>query len=160
MSDRWDKHFLNLALTHAGMSKDPSTKVGAVIVGPHREIRAMGFNGFPTGIADTYERLHDREQKYPLMVHAERNAVLLAARVGIPTNNCTLYMIAQDAQNGQVWGGCPCTPCTIELIQAGIKEIVTLPQYLAPPRWHDDTAFASTLLAEANISLRTINNIL
>lgn len=58
---RWDRHFLRLAAEHARMSKDPSTKVGAVIVGPDREIRSAGFNGFPRGIEDTDERLHDRE---------------------------------------------------------------------------------------------------
>ena len=74
MSERWDRYFLDLALLNAQMSKDPSTKVGAVIVGPDREVRSMGFNGFPRGIADTRERLECREVKLDLVVHAEMNA--------------------------------------------------------------------------------------
>ena len=48
----WDKRFLELAFHIAGWSKDPSTKVGCVIVGEDREIRSTGFNGFPRGIDD------------------------------------------------------------------------------------------------------------
>ena len=84
MTTRWDHHFLQLCLDHARMSKDPSMSVGAVIVGPDREIRSAGFNGFPRGIADTKERLSDRDVKLQLVVHAEMNAVLAAARVGVP----------------------------------------------------------------------------
>ena len=58
----------------AGWSKDPSTKVGCVVVGQDREIRSTGFNGFPRGISDDLDRLTDREQKYPLICHAEENA--------------------------------------------------------------------------------------
>lgn len=77
MSNRWDVHFLDLAATHARMSKDPSTRVGSVIVGPDREIRSVGFNGFPRGIEDTYARLHDRDTKLKLVVHGEMNAMLV-----------------------------------------------------------------------------------
>lgn len=50
---RWDRHFITLALENARMSKDPATQAGAVIVGPDREVRSMGYNGLPRGIADT-----------------------------------------------------------------------------------------------------------
>ena len=43
MSHRWDSHFLRMAYEVARMSKDPSTKVGAIIVGPDREMRSSGF---------------------------------------------------------------------------------------------------------------------
>ena len=81
---RWDRHFIEMAVLCAGMSKDPRTRVGAVIIGPDREVRSTGFNGFPRGISDTYERLHDKTEKLRLVVHAEVNAILNAARVGIP----------------------------------------------------------------------------
>ena len=71
MSEKWDGRFLDLAAHISNWSKDPSTKVGCVVVGPDREIRSTGFNGFPRGIADTDERLSDRNLKYPLICHAE-----------------------------------------------------------------------------------------
>jgi len=156
MSERWDRHFVQLAIDHARMSKDPSTRVGAVIVGPDREIRSSGFNGFPRGIADTAERLADRDTKLRLVVHGEMNAILNAARVGIPLKGCALYLAATD-QSGAVWGGAPCTRCTVEIIQAGISEVVSLPFKDTPSRWRDDVAFARTLLEEAGIPYREIS---
>jgi len=67
MSEKWDVRFVKLAMHIANWSKDPSTKVGCVVVGEDREIRSTGFNGFPRGIEDDEERLLDREQKYPLI---------------------------------------------------------------------------------------------
>lgn len=152
---RWDRHFLQLCLDHARMSRDPSTRVGAVIVGPDLEIRSAGFNGFPRGIADTTERLADREAKLRLVVHGEMNAILAAARVGIPVKGCTLYLAATSA-SGEVWGGPPCTRCTVELIQAGIVQVVTWPFKAVPSKWADDIAFALTLLQEAGIGYREV----
>ena len=85
MSDKWDKRFLELAKHISDWSKDPSTstKVGCIVVGEDREIRSTGFNGFPRGIEDKTERLEDREQKYPMICHAEENAIMHAARIGI-----------------------------------------------------------------------------
>lgn len=50
---KWHRRFLRLAEHIAGWSKDPSTQVGCVVVGPDREIRSTGFNGFPRGIEDS-----------------------------------------------------------------------------------------------------------
>ena len=77
MSDKWDKRFLDLAKHISDWSKDPSTKVGCIVVGEDREIRSTGFNGFPRGIEDKQERLEDREQKYPMICHAEENLSLI-----------------------------------------------------------------------------------
>lgn len=137
------------------MSKDPSTRVGAVIVGPQREVRSTGFNGFPRLICDSPERLNDRERKLKLIVHAEMNAVLAAARIGVPLEGCTLYLAATD-DTGLVWGGPPCTRCTVELIQAGIKEVVSRPVKAVPSRWHADLAVAHDLLAEARVAYREV----
>lgn len=156
MGDRWDEHFLKLALEHAGMSKDPSTRVGCVIVGPDREIVSTGFNGFPRGIADTPERLHDRDTKLKLVVHAEMNAILNAARIGARLKGLTLYLVATD-DTGATWGGAPCTRCTVELIQAGIAEVVSRPPKAVPSRWHEDIAFAQTVLEEAGIRYREVS---
>lgn len=158
VTNRWDLHFLRLALDNATMSKDPRTQVGSVIVGPDREIRSAGFNGFPRGIADTLERLHDRETKMKLVVHGEMNAILNAARIGISTKGCSLYLAATD-ETGLVWGGPPCTRCVVEIIQAGITEIVSFGVKSAPSRWHDDLAFARKLLDEVGIVYREIPSV-
>lgn len=151
MSNRWHMAFIRQALEWAAMSKDPNTQVGAIIVGPDKEIRATGFNGFPRGIADTEERLNNRDLKMKLIVHAERNAICNAARIGVSLKGCTLYIVATD-DTGMIWGGPPCTACTIELIQAGITGIISLPKKSVPSRWHDDLAMAESLIAEVGIS--------
>ncbi len=162
MNNRWDQHFLALCREHARMSKDPSTRVGAVIVGPDREVRSSGFNGFPRGIADTKERLYDRDTKLSLIVHAEMNALMNAARIGVSTKGCTMYLIATDNQPmpGAVaheWGGPPCERCTVHVIQAGIVEVVSLPFKNVPSRWAASIAVARDLLIEARVAYREVN---
>jgi dCMP deaminase len=154
---RWHFHFLKIAEDCASMSKDPSTKVGAVIVGPDREVRSTGFNGLPRGIADTDERLNDRDTKLKLVVHAEMNAILNAARFGIPLKGCTLYLAAMN-NTGLVWGGPPCTRCSVETIQSGIRTIVSYPKKAIPSRWHDDLAVAQSILEEGGIDYREVPN--
>ena len=155
MADKWDVYFLRLAVEAARMSKDPSTQVGAVIIGPDREVRSTGFNGFPRGIADTPERLNDRDTKLKLVVHAEMNALLAAARTGMRLKGCSLYLAATD-DTGMVWGGPPCTRCTVEIIQVGIGEIVSYPVKSAPSRWHADLLMARQLIEEAGILYREL----
>ena len=156
-SSRWDLHFLGLCEKHAEMSKDPSTKVGAVIIGPDREVRSTGFNGFPRGVLDSDFRLEDRELKLSLVVHGEMNAVLAAARVGVPLKGCTLYVSAQDV-NGNVWGGPPCVRCAVEIIQAGIIEIVSWSDE-APERWRKSYDLSKKILAEAGVKYREVNRV-
>ncbi len=149
-SPKWHDYFLNDCLHKLTMSKDPNTMVGAVIVGPDKEVRSTGFNGFPRGIADTADRLSNRELKNKLMVHAEMNAILSAARIGVPLKHCTLYLACTDA-SGKVWGGPPCTRCTVEIIQTGISTIVSRPFKTGPSKWKDDIEFSRSLLEEAGV---------
>ena len=155
MNDRWARHFLKRALLVSEMSKDINTRVGAIVVDPFNVQRADGYNGLPRRVADTPERLEDREMKLRLTVHAERNAILNAARTGVSTRGCTLLMAATD-DTGAVWSSNPCTACSIELIQAGIIEIVGYPGKNGFSKWHDDLAFARTILVEAGVRLREI----
>lgn len=154
--DRWDRHFLELSLLHAKMSKDPNTKVGSTIVGTEKELISGGFNGFPRGIEDSIERLNDREMKLKLIVHAEMNAILAAAKNGISLDGCTLYLAATD-NTGLIWGGPPCTRCIVEIIQAGIKEIVSYPIKNIPSRWHDDLKLSMSLIKEVGIKYRELS---
>ena len=143
MSTKCDQRFLNLAEHISGWSKDPSTKVGCVVVGEDREIRSTGFNGFPRGIADDSERLSDRELKYPLICHAEENAIMHAARIGLSLKGCTAYV---------TWP--PCTRCARSLIQAGVIEVVYPSGSEVPERWMSDFEMSTQMMNEAGLKIR------
>ena len=145
MSEKWDNRFLELAKHISGWSKDPSTKVGCVVVGEDREIRSTGFNGFPRGIDDDASRLTDRDKKYPLICHAEENAIMHAARIGISLKGSTAYV---------TWP--PCSRCARSLIQAGIEEIVYPETKAIPERWLEDFNTSNGMLLEAGIRVRTV----
>ena len=145
MSDKWDIRFLELAKHIAGWSKDPSTKVGCVVGGDDRLILSTGFNGFPRWISDDNDRLTDREKKYPLICHAEENAIMHAARIGVSLKGSTAYV---------TWP--PCSRCARSLIQAGIKEVVYSTTEEVPERWLDDFNTSTGMLKEANVLVRPI----
>ena len=146
MSEKWDARFLELAKHISDWSKDPSTKVGCVVVGEDREIRSTGFNGFPRGIEDNIERREDREQKYPLICHAEENAIMHAARIGVSLKGSTAYV---------TWP--PCSRCARSLIQAGIKEVVYSSKEEIPERWVEDFNISTNMLREAGVNVRSID---
>jgi len=122
------------------MSKDPSTKVGAVLAHAN-EIVSMGFNGFPRGVKDD-DRLLDRGKKYQLIVHAEMNALL---RAGTRAKNAKLYLYQLP----------PCCACAKHLVSAGISEVVFC-NCPVPDRWVSDITDSLCLLSEAGIYSRSI----
>lgn len=146
---RWSAAAMRAAFDQTKMSKDPNTRVGSVLVFD-RQVISPGFNGFPRGIADTPDRLNDRTMKNELVVHAEHNAVLNAARRGISTVGATCYLIATD-DSGEVWGGPPCLDCCKVLIQAGIVEVRSLPFKPGPSKWLNSVRRGRMLLHEAGI---------
>jgi len=108
---RWDIRFLKLAEHISAWSKDPSTKVGAVIVAPDRRIVSVGYNGFPRNMYDEEEHYKNREEKYSRIIHGEINALIQARE---PVHGCTLY----------TFPFLPCDRCFVQMAQAGIKHIV------------------------------------
>lgn len=143
---QWDTYFMSLAHAVAAKSKDESTKVGAVIVGPDHEIRSTGYNGFCRGARDDDPARQERPLKYKFFEHAERNAIYNAARSGACTLGCTLYC---------PWP--PCTDCARAMVQAGIKEVVIEHGVEdCPDRWRDDMMLAKVILLECGVSLRVI----
>lgn len=110
----WDKYFMTMVYFVAMKSKDESSKLGAIIVGPDNEIRSTGYNGFPRGAVDTVLARHERPLKYKWYSHAERNACYNAARCGIALKGCKMYT-----------NGIPCTDCAKAIIQSGIVEVIT-----------------------------------
>lgn len=110
----WNEYFFKMADLVSEKSKDESTKVGCVIVGPEHEVRSTGYNGIPRNVNDTQEKpeRHERPEKYYWYEHAERNAIYNAARNGIPLNDCTMYVTMY-----------PCADCARGIIQSGIKTL-------------------------------------
>lgn len=142
---KWHHRFLRLAAEIAEFSKDPSTKVGCILV-RDRRIISTGYNGFPRGISDSFDRLLDRDKKYEMTVHAEINAVTTAALHGVSTEGSTAYVTFQ-----------PCSRCAAVLINAGIREVYVTADTLIPDRWLDNMILAANLLKEAGILLETLD---
>lgn len=107
----WDAWFIDLARYVSTASKDPSTKVGAVVVDDYKRIISIGYNGFPRGVSDSEDRYNDKELKLSIVLHAEENAILFANRSLIGT---TIYL----------WPMLSCPLCTSKIIQVGISNVV------------------------------------
>ncbi len=139
---KWDLRYLALAKEVSTWSKDPSTKVGAVVVGGKKEVLAQGFNGFPRGIDDSDERYNDRETKYKLVVHAEMNAIYNATYSGVSLDGATLY----------IYGLPICSECAKGIIQVGIKRVV-VEQAKELGNWNESVELSKAMFGEANIEL-------
>lgn len=141
----WDWRYLELAEFVGRWSKDPSRKVGAVIVGPDRALRSVGYNGFPRRIDDNDTARIERPAKYYWTEHAERNAIYQAAKVGVPLENCTMYL---------PWY--PCIDCARAIVQTGIKRLVAHPPDLGDSQWGEQFAISRQLLEEAAIEVELV----
>ena len=172
---KWDKYFFNICTAIAANSSCLSRHIGAILV-RDKTIISQGYNGPPRGIKhcnDRYlidsemrryleskgidptdERLHTKCPRYVMGYksgqglqhciagHAERNALINAARHGIKTKGCQLFMDC----------GVPCTPCTIEIINAGIKEII-----VSKMTFYDTSA--KYLLENADLKIRLYSHL-
>jgi dCMP deaminase len=139
--ESWNKYFADMAEFVSKRSTDTSTKVGAVIVGPDKEVRSTGYNGLPRGTKDSEERL-SRPAKYLWTEHAERNAIYNAARVGTSTKGCSLYVQLH-----------PCVDCARAIIQSGIIEVHCPPIDETNPRWNESMNVSKEMMLEAGINL-------
>ncbi len=124
MFDKWDHRFMQMAHVIASWAScyQPERKIGAVIVKDKR-IMTTGYNGAPAGIKTCVERGEclrrkmnipsGQRQEFCYAVHAEQNAIVQAAKLGISIEDATLYCTHQ-----------PCVMCTKILINAGIRRVV------------------------------------
>ena len=113
----WDECFMGMALVVSKRSKDPSSKVGAVIVDEDHKVVSLGYNGMPRLIDDkelTWNKGEGLDNKYLYVCHAEFNAIL-NIRNGSSLKGCTVYVTLF-----------PCNECAKAIIQTGIKRIVYL----------------------------------
>jgi len=143
---KWDRRMLQLAEHVAQWSKDPSTKVGAVICRPDYTVASLGFNGFPRGCDDDPHMYADRELKLERVVHAEMNAILGARE---PLHGYSIF----------VWPHGPspsCARCTAHIIQAGIVRAVHLRPYpddTFSERWAESARIANAMYWEAGVDV-------
>lgn len=141
---KWELRFMDKAKEVSTYSKDPSTKVGAVIYDPVKRLQVSeGYNGFPMGIKDTPERLNDRETKYKMVLHAESNALDFA--------NCDV-----TGFHLFIYPFLPCSACTCRIIQNGISKVYA-PDYM-PERWMENFNLSLILLEEAGIEVKLVKD--
>lgn len=143
--DRWDKRFMDLTCEISKWSScyKPDRNVGAVIV-KNKRILTTGYNGAPAGIkscADKGECLRNNlgiasgsRHELCYAIHAEQNAIIQAAKTGVPIEGATLYCTHQ-----------PCAICAKMIVNSGIKRVV----YLHP--YPDD--FAKQIFEESNTEI-------
>lgn len=134
---QWPEYLMGFAHHAASKSKD-TTKVGAVLVGSDgRTVLLTAFNGPPAGVADTPDRF-ERPRKYLFASHAEANLCAFAAREGIRTVGCTVYVTHA-----------PCAACARSLIQAGIRHVVQGDGTTSMPP--EEFAAGATMFREAGV---------
>jgi len=120
--EKWDRRFLDLAKTISSWSKDPSTKIGAVIT-QDKKIVSVGYNGLPSFVPDDPEILNNRELKYEHVIHGEVNAILQAPKDGL--FGSTLY----------VYPFLPCSRCASMIIESNIIRVVSFKNNV--DRWEE-----------------------
>lgn len=143
--DKWDERFMEIAHTVAKWSScyQENRQVGAVIA-KNKRIMTTGYNGASSGIKSCKDKGECLRRKLNIesgtrhelcyATHAEQNAIIQAARMGICIDGATLYCTHQ-----------PCAICTKMIINSGITRVVYQDGY------PDD--FSLELFAEAGVAI-------
>lgn len=106
-------YFMTMVYLVASKSRDERTHMGAVVVGPGKEIRSTGYNSFVRGLNDAVTGRQRKGEKQYWFEHAERNAIYNATLMGVSLVNCVMYT-----------NGIPCMDCARGIVQSGIKEVI------------------------------------
>ena len=142
--NKWDVRFMEMATLVSSWSScfQEQRKIGAVIV-KNKRVLTTGYNGAPAGIKTCVEKGEclrrklniPSGQKHELCyaVHAEQNAIIQAARLGVSIDGATLYCTHQ-----------PCILCAKMIVNSGITRVVYQNGY------PDD--FALEIFAEAGVT--------
>ena len=108
--EEWDKYFLEIAEAVSIKSKDPSSKMGCVIVDSKKRVVSLGYNGMIQCADESKMTLSERPMKYYFAIHSEMNALIFAHQ---DLAGCTLYNRVATCEN-----------CLKYYLQAGIKRFV------------------------------------
>ena len=118
----WDEYWLNMVEDAKTRSNCFKRQVGAILVNKENDVISMGYNGTPSGTINCFDggclRCSSNVPSgsgydYCLCVHAEINAVLMAARQGKATLSSTMYINLA-----------PCIQCVKHIIQAGVDTVI------------------------------------
>ena len=134
--DKWDERYLRIAKEVGSWSKDPRTKVGAILVRNKRVINT-GYNGIPLHVDEAPPERHEAPEKYFYYEHAERN-VLCNTDARQATIYTTLF---------------PCSDCTRGIIQSGVRRVVIDPEGEHRPHWEESFQRSRAMLVEAGIEV-------
>jgi dCMP deaminase len=134
------KFFLNLTFEFAKLSKDPSTKVGALIIDQNYRILAYGYNGFPRKFEDNYSKF-SREEKNLMTVHAEMNAILNAAANGVSCSGAYLFCTHQ-----------PCSHCAAAIVNAGIVKVIIPYSDTLSSDWNASVELSKEILYQCGVN--------
>ena len=99
---------MGLAKVVSLRSHDAQTKHGCIITDTNHRILGVGYNGFPKGLDDS-KLPNTRPEKYPWIIHAERNAL---SNCVIRPDNGIAYVTGQS-----------CNDCIMALWQEGIATV-------------------------------------
>lgn len=136
--NKWDKRFMDLADLVASWSKDPSSKVGAVIVDDCNRIISVGYNGPPRKVSEV--DMATREVRLARTIHAEVNAMNFANR---DLSGCMIYVTHP-----------PCANCAAQIIQRGITTVAFRPgTFEFMQRWKDNYDEAISMFLEADVKV-------
>ena len=124
-------------------SKDPSRKVGCMLLAPDSlQVLSVGYNGFPRGVDETINDRWKRPTKMMFCAHAEANSICNACRSGTGTNGSIAVVTLF-----------PCCACCRSLIQAGIKTVVTLQPDFNDHNWGEEFKTSKTMMMEAELNV-------
>ena len=139
MRKSWDEYFMEIAEIVKTRSTCLRRQVGAVIVKDNRII-TTGYNGAPSGLRHCTDIGGCERERHELCraLHAEQNAIIQAAKVGVSTEGATIYITLQ-----------PCVICAKMLVNAGITRIVHRGEYPDP--------LSQSILAEAGIEVMAMD---
>lgn len=116
-----DKCYMEVAISHAQLSKAVRKKVGACLV-TSTGVIIPGYNGMSKGGSNACEIPSEYDPwklvSKPEVIHAELNCILKSAKQGVSCKGSSIYVTLS-----------PCLPCSEMLIQAGIKEVIYLEEY-------------------------------
>ncbi len=152
----WDETFMRDVYWWARRSKDPRTKIGAVLVNwEWKDPFSHAYNGFARKVNDDVPERWERPEKYFWVSHAESNAILNCSRTGRSTIGSVMFT-----------QGVPCADCANDVIQAGIKEIVVHKQWqdyelaFNWEKWNDSSKRSIEKLSEAKVIIRVFEKTL
>ncbi len=147
--NKWDLRFMELAHSIANWSScyQENRKIGAIIV-KNKRILTTGYNGAPAGLQSCVERQECLRRKLDIpsgirqelcyAIHAEQNAIIQAAKLGVSIDGATLYCTHQ-----------PCVICAKMIVNAGISRVLYAQGY--------PDEFALQIFKEAGVPLERLN---